>query len=222
MEKNFENEMKRRLGARELKPSADAWERVKLQRKRTKKRPTYIYRIAAILAIGFFATWIGIQDRSAENETNLVTREIAKPKTPHSESIVKTDQPSAKAPQPLVTQPEPQQNATHPTNKFPVKMPVERSLTLSAATIERRQLETQITSALMSMSDAGKTITTDDVDALIEKARLEIAAGRGLSRQTDAAALLKDSESELDENFRAGVFENLFKHKKIKIALSKP
>jgi hypothetical protein len=66
----------------------------------------------------------------------------------------------------------------------------------------------------------GAEIDYNNLDALLAKARQEIANGRGLSKPTNANHLLRDSEAELDANFRHSMLEYFFKQKKIKVVFN--
>ncbi|RZJ69317.1 hypothetical protein [Flavobacterium sp.] len=219
MEKDFEKELGRKFNGRTIEPSGNAWERVNLQRgKVAKKRTPIIYWIAAAVILGIGISFMDFRGEKPIQSTPIATSETAvlpsvKPKqnvqkvapiykvgnhevkfvnpTPFiNEEIVQIRQPETAIDQPIA--------------------PVAKSV--------QQQKADQILIALEQMAASGRQPTTDDVDLLIEKARKEIAAGRGLPQQTDANALLKDSESELDESFRSGIFENLFKQKRIRVA----
>ena len=208
-EYDFESAVGRRLNARKIAPSANAWDRVNLQRNRqTKKSHSYIYKIAAILIIALgvlflinpneqVETRIAIEETPVPESTVIQTPEFA-PATVANKAI--------KGPTAIVTH---QKRQPHKTAS---------PIYISAAELEKIKID-EITATVTLMADSGKEISEDDIDLLIENARREIAAGNGLTTPTDPTALLKNSESELDDSFRGSVIENLLQHKKIKLAL---
>jgi len=214
MEKNFENELGRKLNQRTIEPSPNTWERVKLQRGRKKQNHTYIYWVAAVAVVAIGISWLGINQRQTETATEVVRKEHAEPAK--SKIAVETESLPAVAAESNLKKKESRQLKPESAREKEEQL----ASGLASADIVRRQIEEKITSEVIVLIESGKKVNPDDVDLLIAKARSEIAAGRGLSKQTDATALLKDSESELDENFRSGIIENIFKQKRIKVALS--
>lgn len=221
MEKDFEKGLGRKLNQRTIEPSSNAWERVNLQRGKTKKRPTYIrYWIAALFVLGLGILWMQIGNQETEIPTTIVKTENNMSKPAQTKTGIELPEQSAKEQIATITPRKTEIAEPADTETAKIELPKQQAMTLASADVRRNEIEDKITSAVVLMIDSGKKVDADDVDLLIEKARKEIAAGNGLSKRTDATALLKDSESEIDENFRTGVFENLFKHKKIKVALS--
>lgn len=208
-EYDFESEIGRRLNARKIAPSANAWDRVNLQRNRqTKKSHSYIYKMAAILIIALGILFL--INPSEQVETRIAIEEIPVPES----TVNQTPEPAAAtsstkaitAPTAIVTH---QKRQPHKTAT---------PIYIGVAELEKIKID-EITATITLMADSGKEISEDDLDLLIENARREIAAGNGLTTPTDPTALLKNSESELDDSFRGSVIENLLQHKKIKLAL---
>ncbi|NMH28197.1 hypothetical protein [Flavobacterium silvaticum] len=215
---DFDKQLGNVLDQRRINPSENAWERVMLQRqaKKPKRKFPFLW-IAALLivALGIFAFLNSGSDRQ-ENAVVSAPNEVVKP-----------------MPEPVIV-PE-KINQTQTSNKRPesvaetlavavpkdeIKTPIEL-INTQQADLEKRKIE-EIAAVVIQMNESGKTISEDDVDALIEKARREIAAGNGPTQNTDATALLRDSEDELTGEFRSNVFQNLMTHKKIKIAFGGP
>ncbi|RZJ66254.1 MAG: hypothetical protein EOO50_10705 [Flavobacterium sp.] len=223
MEKNFENEMKRRLGERSLEPQPNAWERVALQRGQQKKNTTYIYYwIAAALVIGIGLTFLRFDDKVPTTNPEIIVDRPEESAIPDSvkvfehrvrQKVVAVNEPE------VVTKSDSDNKTETPIAIRQPQIVIEPTIETRQNPIEQQKIQ-EILVAVDDMIKAGKQPDEDDVDLLIEKARREIAAGNGLSKQTDANALLKDSESELNESFRSGIFESLFKQKRIKIAFS--
>ena len=221
MEKDFEKELARKLNQRTIGPSSNAWERVNLQRSKPRKKSApIIYWIAAALVLGIGLTFVDFESGKSGPDSVVTTtpQPVQKPDiAPEEPPIVQTkvviQKPTFRAAESTCII-----KAETTRNRAPQTAISQPIAGLRQNVKEQKTLEILI--AVEQLAQSGKQPTEDDVDALIEKARREIASGNGLSKPTDATALLKSSESELDESFRAGVFENLFKHKKIKVALS--
>ena len=221
MERKFERELGRKLNQRSIEPSQDAWERVNLQRGRRQKKRTYIYYwIAASVITAIGLVWIASGGREAQTGTQqVVTIEKAAPETdpqrqPENTVAAKRVQIGQQH-----LNPKPQ-NAAIAYKENEPQDKNQSALTVAAADITHPQIASRINPHTVFIASPASKAEPDDVDALINRARSEIAAGRGLLKPTDASALLKVSESELDENFRSGIIENLFKQKRIKVALS--
>lgn len=225
MEKDFEKGLAQKLNQRTIEPSANTWERVNLQRSKAKKKAyPIIYWIAATLIIGIGLTFLHFATGGPDQQNAVVNKavplrhvaptghEVANCNDADNNISTEITKPvAAKSPAFIIK------------TEIAQDRPQETSLSQQAADINRtvkEQKAQEILVALEQIAKAGKQPTEDDVDALIAKARLDIAAGNYPSRPTDAAALLKTSESELDESFRSGIFENLFKQKRIRVALS--
>lgn len=217
MKDNFEQQMKRKLTQREITPAANAWDRVQLQRGRKPKKNYTIYYVAAsvVLLIGLFWTATRQSDLpvNSPSHTPIVTAPQIQPEV---------------IPEPVVS---PAPNATPKASRTTIKSVIAQTdrkvpeIVPTAIEPEIPKAATVpapvvITPALASV-EHGAEIDYNDLDALIAKARMELAAGRGLSNPTDATTLLRDSESELDQTFRHSVIEYLFKQKKIKLAFGK-
>jgi len=220
MDKNFEKELGRKLNGRQIEPSANAWERVNLQRGRKSRNHTYIYWIAAAFVLGIGLMLVETGKTEIKTAKEIVQKESATPKaTDEKGEIAAKPFPDANQKVTAVQLAKKQKTvASEPV--INVQNRKESEISLTMAQMHRKNLEDKVTAEIVLMVESGKTVHEDDVDLLLARARKEIASGNGLSQQTDASALLKASESELDENFRTGIIETLFKQKRIKIALS--
>lgn len=219
MEKNFEAGLKRKLDQREIQPSANAWERVQLQRgKQKKQRPYIMYWVAAIFVIGFGVFMLSEKRQTPEI---IVVKEVEKAETPEvsQPKVILPETPKSEKKEIAVSS-RLKTVPTEPENQTAPIAPTQSPLQLANAELNRKEIHDKITAEVLIMVESGQKVNEDDVDALIEKARKELSAGHGLSKPTDANALLKASESEMDESFRTGIFESLFKQKRIKVALS--
>lgn len=219
MEKDFEKELAQKLNARTIAPSANAWERVNLQRnKKTKKRTPIIYWIAAAVVLAFGISLWDFGTDAPVKSTPIVTNETVsipsvgpKTKTQKVLPIYKVEPNAVK-----FVKPTPIANEEIVENRKS-ESAIDQPIANVNQSVQDQKIQ-EILVAVEQMAQSGKQPTEDDVDQLIEKARQEIAAGRGISKQTDATALLKDSENELNESFRSGIFESLFKQKRIRVA----
>lgn len=222
MERKFEKELHRKFNSRTITPSDDAWQRVNLQRNRKKKKPVFIYKVAAVLVLALGISWIVFNGRQAEATPSIVNTHTGAPaaKFATQPPVPPTDvvEPRTKPDRPG------KPGQAHDAIRQATAQISERGKTASADVVPilrpvvYEQKAEQIAIAINDMIASGKAVNEDDLDAMIEKARLEIASGRGLSKPTDASALLREGESELDENFRSGIIENLFKQKRIRVA----
>lgn len=217
MKENFEQQLKHKLTQREITPAANAWERVQLQRGRKHKKNNTIYYVAASVAllIGLFWTATRQSDLPANRpgHTPVVT-------APQIQTEAKSE--PAVHPAPLATT-----TPSRTTTQSVIAQADRKASDIVPAAVQPEIPQAAIVTAPVGITPAIASvehraeIDYNDVDALIAKARMELAAGRGLSNPTDATTLLRDSESELDRNFRHSVIEYLFKQKKIKLAFDK-
>lgn len=214
MEKKFEKELGQRLNERVILPSENAWERVQMQRRKPrKKRMTWPW--AAVLAILLGLFW-----------TMFTNEEPAAVVVDHPAEIPVPD--SMVAPTPVA--PTLQQIVQTPVKRQireagPVDDNPERNAASDVVVpVMEKRLVDVLPNAVPNVEIAERAMVTKPVDEtayFLEKARRELSQGRNVLPPTDAHALLKTSESELDEAYRASTLEGLFKHKRIKIALSK-
>ncbi|MBD3582888.1 hypothetical protein [Flavobacterium selenitireducens] len=216
MDKNFEKELGRKLNERAITPSGNAWERVNLQRERQPKKNTAIYWIAAVLILGLGTTLLFNAGRQAEITHEVVEVKKIELETRSTKTTLEIIEPMEVATRPSDT--EPKMIEQVPSTTAEPKQGVQETLTIASAELTRSPADKKITSKIPLTLESAKKTDPNDVDLLIEIARKEIAAGRGLSKPTDANALLKASESELDESFRSGIIENVFKQKRIRVA----
>lgn len=216
MKDQFEQQMKRKLAQREIAPGANAWERVQLQRGRKPKKNYTLYYVAASGAALLALLWT-INQRSGASFHPPATPSpvVTTPALPQQEQIADS------IPAPAIVAPriaKPRTPIAQSERRTAPETSAERVQDAISDAVTPLPAPIIITPALASV-EPGAEIDYNDLDALIAKARMELAAGRGLSNPTDATSLLRDSESELERNFRHSVLEYLFKQKKIKLAL---
>jgi len=215
MEEKFEKELGQRLNERVISPSENAWERVQMQRRKPKKK-RIIGPWAAVLAIllGLFWTMF-----TSEEPAAVVVDGPAEIPTP--DSIV-VPGPVAPAPAQIVQIPLKRQTSERRLVK---EADSERSAPVDVFVpkVETTLVEVFPVAAPRSGINERIAVTkpVDEAAYFLEKARRELSQGGNALPATDAHTLLKNSESELDERYRTNTLESLFKHKRIKIALSK-
>lgn len=224
---DFEEEIGRHLDERRITPSENAWERVNLLREKKakpEKKRGFLWIAAAIL-VGFGLLLVFNRKASDKTtETSVVMSDpVPSDKKDRNQMVIPSDTSE------ITAQPEPQpaeRLASHPETiqKQPMhpilpenQHQLQASVSQETIGIEKQKIR-EITAAVKLIASSGETVDEDDIDNLIEKARKEIAAGNGLSKETDASALLRDSEDELSKEFRTNVFKELVKHKRIRIA----
>ena len=208
--------MKRKLAQREIAPGANAWERVQLQRGRKPKKNHTLYYVAASIAVLLALLWtIRQQSGASFHPPATPSPVVTAPVLPQQEQMADP------IPAPAIVAPrtaKPHTPIAQSKRRTAPETSAEHIPDVIPDAIIPAPAPIIITPALASV-EHGAEIDYNDLDALIAKARMELAAGRGLSNPTDATSLLRDSESELDRNFRHSVLEYLFKQKKIKLAL---
>lgn len=214
---DFESDMKRQLSQRELTPSENAWDRVQLlrERKPVRKKPRLLLWAASMAAV--IAIALVLFSGEKKIGTSLPVVQTEKPAANQPLLPVK---PAAEREETAIVASEAPETLSRP---IPVgietvtEMPLQSAIETEMAGIQQQKIS-EITASVMALAESGKPVPEDDIDALINKARIDIASGQGLSQPTDASALLRDSENEMTEEFRSNVFKELIKHKRIRIA----
>lgn len=231
MEKyNIEDLLAEKLGGRSIEPSTGSWERVSF----TKARPSKKIPLAKWLSIAaMFALLIGAGLYiSSYKETGTKTPPVTKVVFIEKPDEITTE--SAKiSPAPLNRQIKfaPQSVAHKPSAvSEDIALPSPAIITPAAAQQPSDlpkdrlilQKSEEIAAELQRRIDVHLPVTDAVVDSLLQKAQREIALERAKSNggPTDANALLKETETEINETFRQDairLFKNRFRT--IRIAL---
>lgn len=221
---DFESEMGRQLRQRRMSPSDNAWERVSLLREKKSHggKKFRFWWIAAAAVVVFGGLQIADRPISADKVTEPIVVADPPVTVQNSSRLHSADVPG---PDNVTDTTAAVKHTAHrdlvpvlPMQPVPPRpeRPAQQILATTAGAEARKILE--ITAAVDRIAASGQDVGEDDIDELIEKARQDMASGNGPARQTDASALLRDSENELSQEFRSNVFKELIKHKRIRIA----
>lgn len=231
MEKyNIEDQLAHKLGKRSIEPSSGAWERISFGKARpSKKKPlAKWFSIAAV-----FALLIGAGLYISSNDSTN-TKRVPEPK------VVFVEKPAEIPGEPVAIPPTfPQNQSKHPKrsiadNPSPVTqniaLPTRETITPAAvqpaADLQKDALiirkSEEIAAELQRRIDVHLPVTDAVVDSLLQTAQREIAFERMKNKETatDANALLKETDAEINETFRQDairLFKNRFRT--IRIAL---
>lgn len=235
----FEEHIKEKLENRNIKPSNQAWdklsERLDAQQKNKNYKPYWWLGIAAsIVGVLFVVSqfWsnntavdvipkvvetqetisqdsiiqianesILIEDFNEKKRTKKDDKSII-PTDLNRESILGTD--NVKESVAVISEEQVKKQENDISNK-----PID---TLKEALSFEEQQIKDVVAQVEAMKNDNKTITEDDIDALLIQAQKEIRLNNLINKNTglvDANALLQDVEDELDQSFRNKVFEAL-------------
>ncbi|MDG1728478.1 MAG: hypothetical protein P8K68_05155 [Algibacter sp.] len=228
----FEEKIKNKLDKRTIKPSADAWnnlsERLDAQDKKSNK-PYWWFGIAAsVIGVLFVISQFLNNDLEVYDTPIIVeTPEIIKnnenitvaiqeetPETIEEAQItnkkesfkVTTNKKRVASKEAFIAvTKEDKISSDKKTNPIAAELPKQN------LTFEEQKIQ-DVVAQVQSMKLENKVITDADIDALLKEAQKEIIRNRLYNETTnvvDANALLQDVEAELDQSFRAKVFEAL-------------
>ena len=210
----FEEHIKERLEKREIKPSADSWERLnkKLDNKSGKNdRKTWIFLVAAVLVVALMTT-IFVQNSAPAGERTKITNSDADTENVISrpQEIEKTQLASEK------TDDQNFENAEKSVGKKntefrrePLKTVVSEGLE-NLASVESIPLKTEIFKAETKVEGNVKT-SDQEIETLLAEAFQDIEK-KEISddeKRLMAEQLLSEVEDDLDKSFRKEVFDML-------------
>ena len=218
MDYNFENQLRDKLKARSIEPSANAWERVKNRPAKKKKITPIWYGIAVAVVIGlfFFANLENEQVVRKENHV-VIQQSETKSELPKSEVLPKIIISEKQQPQIIVkteTQTE-SPKAVEAVNH----LVTQRVVLLEKPMTDFQLKANEIAINLEKLQRSGTEVTEAMLDSMIRSAHMQIVAERmELSPQkADPNQLLSEAEKELDKSFKERIFGAL--QGKIRIAL---
>ena len=218
MESNFENQLRDKLKARSIEPSANAWERVKNRPAKRKKMTPIWYGIAAAVVIGLFFYANLENEQVVPKENHIVIQQSeTKSELPKSEVLPKIIISETQQQKIIV---ETKTQTESPKAIEGLKHQITPSVTLVEKPITEFQIKAnEIAANLEKMQRSGTTITETMLDSMIRSAHMQIVAERmELSPQkADPNQLLSEAEKELDKSFKERIFGAL--QGKIRIAL---
>ena len=215
MENNFEAQLRDKLNARSIEPSANAWERVKTRPAKRHTKKLFWYRMASVVVIGFLVYMSSRPEQEVQKQVVIkengektkqstemeVLPPIVLKETAQKQFIVKSESIAPKFIEKLKQQ------------TIPSVVLLEKPIT----NIQIKANEIAINLEKMQLS--GTEITSAMLDSMIQSAHLEIVAERMAVTQqkTDANQLLANAEKDLDKSFKERILGAL--EGKIKIAL---
>ena len=210
----FEEHIKERLEKREIKPSADSWERLnkKLDNKSGKNdRKTWIFLVAAVLVVALM-TSIFVQNSAPAGERTKITNSDADTENVISrpQEIEKTQLASEK------TEDQNFENAEKSVAKNNSELRREPLKTVASeglenlATVESIPVKTEIFKAETKVEGNVKT-SDQEIETLLAEAfqNIEKKEISDDEKRLMAEQLLSEVEDDLDKSFRKEVFDML-------------
>ena len=226
----FEKHIKKTLQEREIRPSANAWDRISGQleaSEKSKPKGYYWYGIAAsIIGLLLVSVWylndvklpdapqIVVKEKSANPATQELptSKVVLEDKT--MEDITETKKiGESKNTIKVAVLPE-----IEPELKKPIAIVAKPSVQLEKLTIVPKGSDELINSKINEIAVQvgrlemeNRVVTDEEIDALLLKAHQEILENNIFRKDSsvDAMALLADVENELDKSFRDEIFDAL-------------
>lgn len=226
----FEKHIKKSLQEREIRPSANAWNRVSGQlevSKKPKKKAYYWYAMAASL-IGFLlvSVWYFNGEESWDVPQTVVKENQDNPIEQQQVPVVVLEENSTLEDNTEIEKIVPPKKTIKVASLPEIEIPEKKSVVVEAepsSHVERVTLVPDISEGLIDLKIAeiaaqvdmlekeNRVVTNDEIDALLLKARQEILENKIFRKDNsvDAMALLADVEDELDKSFRDEIFDAL-------------
>lgn len=222
---NWDNHIKESLEKRQLQPSQDAWSKLQNRLESEEKRKSnksfwWLGLAASIVGVVFISTLFFNKNEVPTNkmvETPRTTIEAENnTKQPNvisekSIEIVEQIKEQPKQNQPIhsdkIQDQQPKQNQPISSAKIQDKQPKQEL----ANSFEDEKLK-EVVAQIQELKNANDVVTEDEIDALLKEAEKAIFKEKIKSANTqtvDADALLQDVEADLQQSFRAKVFEAL-------------
>jgi hypothetical protein len=218
---NWDNHIKESLEKRQLQPSQDAWSKLQSRLESEEKRKSnktfwWLGLAASIVGIVFISTLFFNKN---EQPTNNI---VVTPKTV-IEAENNTKQPDIINEQPIEIveqiKEQPKQNQPIPSDKIQDKQQLVETTNIELEkpkediinTFEDEKLK-EVVAKIQDLKNANDVVTEDEIDALLKDAEKAIFKEKIKNTNTqtfDADALLQDVEADLQQSFRAKVFEAL-------------
>lgn len=218
---NWDNHIKESLEKRQLQPSQDAWSKLQSRLESEEKRKSnktfwWLGLAASIVGIVFISTLFFNKN---EQPTNNI---VVTPKTV-IEAENNTKQPDIINEQPIEIveqiKEQPKQNQPIPSDKIQDKQQLVETTNIELEkpkediinTFEDEKLK-EVVAKIQDLKNANDVVTEDEIDALLKDAEKAIFKEKIKNTNTqtfDADALLQDVEEDLQQSFRAKVFEAL-------------
>lgn len=232
----FEDSIKEKLEKRRLEPSTEAWnrlsEKLETNTERSSKK-TYVWiGIAASLVGIFLMTYTFFKTSEVSNQNPvLVDTETQEIETLQSGKVNQEEQVFMEQPHMEVVGTLENVTKTNETKNESITYSVKTTHVAQTESLEAPQkiLKDTLHEPLSRETEIAQTETQEhpiktetDVDALLKEAQQKLKhTTTEKDYAIDAKALLQDVEADLDESFRAKVFETLITgYKKVKTAVA--
>ena len=232
----FEDSIKEKLEKRRLEPSTEAWnrlsEKLETNTERSSKK-TYVWiGIAASLVGIFLMTYTFFKTSEVSNQNPvLVDTETQEIETLQSGKVNQEEQVFMEQPHMEVVGTSENVTKTNETKNESITYSVKTTHVAQTESLEAPQkiLKDTLHEPLSRETEIAQTETQEhpiktetDVDALLKEAQQKLKhTTTEKDYAIDAKALLQDVEADLDESFRAKVFETLITgYKKVKTAVA--
>lgn len=232
----FEDSIKEKLEKRRLEPSTEAWnrlsEKLETNTERSSKK-TYVWiGIAASLVGIFLMTYTFFKTSEVSNQNPvLVDTETQEIETLQSGKVNQEEQVFMEQPHMEVVGTLENVTKTNETKNESITYSVKTTHVAQTESLEASQkiLKDTLHEPLSRETEIAQTETQEhpiktetDVDALLKEAQQKLKhTTTEKDYAIDAKALLQDVEADLDESFRAKVFETLITgYKKVKTAVA--
>src|SRR5690554_1235832 len=234
MRNNLEKNIRDKMKARELKPSANAWDKLEAQLDAAppKRKLVFLYYAASIVGLMLISSVVYYQN--SEGQPQLVEENVQESHTENTIDVLPntvTDNEFVAVENntnPIADHEEtPQENDVSPTHYVSVveqetgDIVVETTLaqeTVSPEIIEEVESDTdfldqkaqEVALSIKKLKENQGDVTMEEVEALLESAHRDIFLNRTIKKsQISAATLLNEVEWELDKTFSDKVFDAL-------------
>ncbi|SDM01078.1 hypothetical protein [Kriegella aquimaris] len=226
----FEKHIKKTLQEREIRPSANAWDRISGQleaSEKPKSKGYYWYGIAAsIIGLLLVSVWYLIDEKLPdapqivvkEKSANPATQELPTSKVVLEDKTMEDNTETKKIGESKNTIKVAVLPEIEPELKKPIAIVAKPSVQLEKLTIVPKGSDELINSKINEIAVQvgrlemeNRVVTDGEIDALLLKAHQEILENNIFRKDSsvDAMALLADVENELDKSFRDEIFDAL-------------
>lgn len=233
----LEDNIREKLEAREIQPSADAWKKLeaKLDAEQPKKKTVLWYYVAASF-VGFLILASVFFNRNNAEMNNQVVNEITEQKITEKQPEIIPNNSKLReiaSEEKSLEKVEKKQNANSnsvkalPQKKSEIDKKIEKTETIANVTKQAEEplLKTstqkeedrlfnnkvdEVVASVKKLQENNTEVNATDVESLLNNARRDIQTQRILNNlKVDATALLQDVEWELEKSFRDKVFDAL-------------
>ncbi len=218
---NWDNHIKETLEKRQLQPSSEAWNRLESrlesqEKKRSNKKFWWIGMAASIVGIVFVSSLFFNKNEQSTNavadtpKTKIEVENDAQPLNGNSEQtfeIVEQIKELSKKSQPIISNETQNNRGIVETKTIEVESPKQELVN----SFEDKKLK-EVVAQIQELNNANVVVTEDEIETLLKQAEKDIFKEKlkvTNTKMVDADALLQDVEADLQQSFRAKVFEAL-------------